>query len=96
MSRYLSLISFTDAGIRAINDSVGRADAFKQAVEAAGGTVQAMYWAVGSIDGAVIFEAPDEGTAASLVLHLSHDGFVRTNTMRVFDQTEIGAIVGSP
>lgn len=79
--------------MRGIGDSLGRADAFKQAVEAAGGKVHAVYWAVGDIDGAVIFEAPDETTATKLVLQLSHDGFVRTNTLRVFDETEFGDIV---
>jgi len=95
MARYLSLISFTDAGMCAISDSIGRAETFRQAVESAGGKVDAMYWAVGEIDGAVIFEAPDEETAAKLLLQLSQDGFVRTNTLRVYDQEEFRNIVAS-
>jgi uncharacterized protein with GYD domain len=90
MPRYLSLISFTDEGIRKVKDSVKRADAFKVKIEEAGGKVKGMYWAVGEFDGALISEAPDEGTANALLLSLGSAGFVRTRTLRLLDATEFG------
>ena len=84
MPRYLSLVNFTDQGVREIKDSIQRATAFRAAVEAAGGSVKDVYWGIGEADGAVIFDAPDEETAMSLLLQLTHGGFVRTRSMQVF------------
>lgn len=95
MPRYLSLISFTDQGIRAVDESIDRAEHFKSTVAEAGGQVEAIYWAVGDADGAVIFQAPDEATGAKLLLKLGHDGFVRTKTLRVYDSAEFQTIVSS-
>lgn len=95
MPRYLSLINFTDQGIRAVDESLNRAEHFKTSVAEAGGKVEAIYWAVGDADGAVIFDAPDEATGAKLLLKLGQDGFVRTNTLRVYDSAEFKAIVSS-
>ncbi len=52
-----------------------------------------MYWAVGAFDGCVVFEAPDEETAASLLLALGNAGNVRTQTMRLYDEAEFASIV---
>jgi uncharacterized protein with GYD domain len=93
MVRYMSLISFTDQGIREVDKSVARATKFRSAVEKAGGRVVQQYWAVGELDGCVVFEAPDENTAAALLLRLGRDDNVRTRTMRVFDANEFEAIV---
>ncbi len=92
MPRYLSLINFTDAGIREIKNSVKRAKSFRLAVEKAGGKVIGMYWAVGEFDGAVIFEAPAEATATALLLKLGSAGFVRSRTLRVIDSEEFAKI----
>ena len=93
MPSYLSLVNFTDEGIRDVKDSVQRASGFRSAVEAAGGSVRDIFWAVGEADGAAIFDAPDEETAVSLLLHLTHNGFVRTRTMRVFRTEEFEKIL---
>lgn len=95
MPRYLSLINFTDEGIRSVGKSLDRAEHFKAAVTAAGGNVEAVYWAVGDADGAVIFDAPDDATGAALLLKLGRDGFVRTKTLTIFDSTEFRALVSS-
>ncbi len=43
MATYISLISFTDQGIRNIKQSPERAQAFRDMVEKAGATVKAIY-----------------------------------------------------
>jgi uncharacterized protein with GYD domain len=88
MSRYLTLIQFTDQGIRDVKDSVSRASRFKKSIEAAGGRVLSMYWAIGEIDGAVLFEVPDDLTAAAVLLALGREGFVRTKSARIFEAAE--------
>ncbi len=93
MVRYLTLIKLTDKGVHEIANSVKRAAAFCNEVKAAGGKVTGQYWAIGHIDGAVVFETPDDDTAAKLLLQLAHGGFVRTQSARLFNAEEFQRIV---
>lgn len=93
MTRYLSLLTFTDQGIRDVKQTITRAEAFQGAVEAAGGKVLSQYWAVGDADGCVIFEAPDDSTASALLLSLGHKCNVRTKSMRVYDAKEFESVL---
>lgn len=92
MVRYITLISFTDNGIRDVSKSIQRAADFRSAVVAKGGKVLSQYWALGDIDGFVIFECPDDTTAAALILKLGRDDNVRTKTTRIFDSSEFETI----
>lgn len=94
MPRYLSLLTFTEQGISDVQQTVARAKEFDSEVQSAGGKLVAQYWATGESDGAIIFEAPDAETAASLLMALGKKGNVRTRTMQVYDADEIQAIVG--
>lgn len=94
MARFLTRIYFTEQGIKAVGKSTERADRFRNAVQGAGGKIEAMYWALGEFDGAVVFSAPDEQTAARLLVQLGQEGNVRTKTSQVFDAKEFGAIAG--
>ena len=95
MVRYLSLISFTDKGIRDVSKSLQRANDFRTQVESKGGKVLSQYWALGDIDGFVVFECPDDQTAASLMLKLGKEDNVRTKTSRVFNASEFESIAAS-
>ena len=64
MPRYLSLINFTDQGIRAVDESINRAEHFKASVAEAGGKVEAIYWAVGNADGGRAVRRAHEDRAA--------------------------------
>lgn len=88
MTRYLSLLSFTEQGLRDVQQSSERAQQFCQSVAAAGGRVLSQYWAVGEVDGCIIFEAPDDETAAALLLALGQLGNVRTRSLRIYDGAE--------
>jgi uncharacterized protein with GYD domain len=96
MARFLSLIEFTEQGIQAVDKSTQRAARFRSAVSAAGGSVEATYWALGEFDGAIIFQAPDQQTAARLLLQLGKEGNIRTKTLQVFDETEFTALAPKP
>ena len=93
MTRYLSLLSFAKQGLDDVARSPDRAHEFDAAVQAVGGKVIAQYWCLGEFDGVVIFEAPDEETATSLLLKLDQKGNVRTQTMRVYDEQEFKSIL---
>jgi uncharacterized protein with GYD domain len=93
MTRYISMLSFAARGIEEVAKSPQRAADFRQAVEKFGGQVVAQYWCMGSCDGVVIFEAPDEVTATSLLLKLDQLGNVKTQTLRAYDEAEFQAIL---
>lgn len=95
MTRFLSLLSFTEQGIRDVKQTIERANNFRKAVEAAGGRVLSQYWATGDADGCIVFEAPDDATATSLLLTLAQQGNVRTRTLTVYDEKEFAKILAS-
>lgn len=95
MVRYLSLLSYTSRGVDKVKDSTKRAKQFRTTVEDAGGRIISLYWSVGEFDGAVVFEAPDEQTAAALLLKLAQQGNVRTRSLRVYDEPEFADILGA-
>ena len=94
MATYIALIHFTDEGVRKIRDTRKRAAAFRDRAKKAGATVRNVYWTLGAYDGALVFEAPDDESATALMLGLSSEGFVQSETMRAFDETEIATILG--
>ncbi len=93
MATYIVLLDFTDQGIRNLQDSPHRADAFNAFADKAGVRVVGQYWTIGSHDGVLILEAPSEEKAASVLLHLGNTGNVRTTTLRAFDWAEAQGLI---
>ncbi|MFO0912999.1 MAG: GYD domain-containing protein [Pirellulales bacterium] len=89
----MSLLTFTDEGRKHIDQTVERAESFRQELEQAGGRLIGQYWTIGDVDGCVIFEAPNDETASALLVALSRKGNVSTRTLRVYDRQEILQIV---
>lgn len=93
MPAYLTLTNFTDQGIRNVKDTVERARAFEQALQAAGGRKIGIWWLLGQYDSMAIFEAPDDETATRVLLATGMQGNVRTTTLRCFSEEEMERIV---
>jgi uncharacterized protein with GYD domain len=93
MPHYVSLVNFTDQGIRNFSDSPKRAKAFEDMMGQLGGSVKDIYWTLGAYDLVVVTEAPDDETATAAAFKVSSQGNVRTTTLRAFDADEIRAIV---
>ena len=92
MAIYVSLVKFTDAGIKNIKDSPKRAQAFRAMAEKKGLKVRDIYWCVGRYDLITVTEGDDE--AATAVLLTSNSlGNVRTETMRAMDQETFSRIL---
>ena len=94
MPTYIALIDFTEQGVRNIQDTPKRADAFAATAKKLGVTVKDVYWTTGAHDGLLIVDAPDCKTAAALFLTLGQGGNVRTQTLRAFDRPEIESVLG--
>ncbi|HLF73090.1 MAG TPA: GYD domain-containing protein [Anaerolineales bacterium] len=93
MATYISLIKYTQQGIQNIKDSPARLDAAKKAFQGMGAEVKQFYLVMGQYDLVILFEAPDDETAAKLVLATGSLGNVSTQTMRAFTEDEFRKIV---
>ncbi len=93
MATYVVLLDFTERGIKNLQDSPHRADAFNELAEKAGARIVSQYWTMGSHDGVFIMESPSEERAASVLLRLAAGGNVRTTTLRAFDWTEAQELI---
>jgi uncharacterized protein with GYD domain len=94
MATFITTIKFTEQGIQNIRESPKRAAAFKSAAKKLGVKVTDIYWTLGSFDGVLMFDAPNDETATAAMLHLSSQGNVQTTTARAFDSSEIEKVIG--
>src|SRR3990167_8969248 len=94
MATFISLVNFTDQGIRAVKDSPDRFQAFKALGQTLGIEVKAVYWTVGSYDLVLIVEG-DEEAAISLLLKVGSLGNTRSQTLRGFSEQEMRKIIGN-
>ncbi len=94
MPTYVTLVRFTDQGIRNIKDSPKRAKAFRTLCEKLGGRVKDIYWTLGRYDIVTIVEVPDDVTMEALVYSLGSLGNVRTESLRAFTAQETSQAIG--
>ena len=94
MPTYVMLLSFTDQGIRNIQDSPKRSEAFKSTAKKAGATVKEVFWTLGQYDIVAIVEAPDDVTMTALGLATGKLGNVRTQTLRAFSAADMKNVLG--
>ena len=93
MATFITAIKFTQQGIKGIDETTKRAAALKAAAKKMGAKVTDIYWTMGDYDGVLIFEAPDDETATTLLLHLGASGDVHTSTVRAFTAAEMDKIL---
>jgi uncharacterized protein with GYD domain len=94
MAKYISLLSWTDQGIRNAKETVSRSNAARKAFESAGGKIIDIYWTLGQYDIVVISEIPDDESAYRLLLTLGMQGNVRTTTLQAVGEEEMTRILG--
>jgi uncharacterized protein with GYD domain len=95
MATYISLIKWTDQGIRNVKDVPKRIDASRELQRKHGAEMTAIYMTMGEYDVVSIVEAPDDETVAKILLALGSAGNVRTVTMKAFNEAELRQIIGS-
>jgi len=93
MATFVSLINWTDQGVKSFRESGKRADAFAELVGKSGGAVKAIYWTLGEYDLVAITEAPDAEAATAVLLQVGSLGNVRTTTMAGFDRDAFERII---
>jgi uncharacterized protein with GYD domain len=93
MPTYVTLLKWTDQGIRNVKETVARTQANREAIEKAGGRLIATYWTQGKYDVVAIAEWPDEESAMALLLQVGIAGNARTETLRAFTADEMQRIL---
>ena len=93
MPHYVTLMNWTEQGVKNVAQSVDRANAARAALAAQGVTLKEIYWTVGAYDVVCTVEAPDDATASAALLALAAQGNLRTTTLRAFTGEEFGDIL---
>jgi uncharacterized protein with GYD domain len=93
MPIYVSLVNWTEQGVKNFRDTVRRADDYRGLVEQRGGQVRQLLWTLGEYDLVVVTDFPDDETATTVLLQTVAGGNVRTKTMKAFDADQMSAII---
>ena len=93
MATCIVLANFTEHGIRSVEETTRRADAFRDLAKIFGISVKDIYWTLGRYDIITTIEVPDDVTVTALGLNLGEAGNIRTETPRAFSQADMGAIL---
>jgi uncharacterized protein with GYD domain len=93
MATYISLVQFTDKGIQAAKETTQRVAEWASKVQSSGVSIKQMYWTLGQYDQVCVFDAPDDQTAASVLLAADTLGNIRTQTLRAFTASEMEKIL---
>jgi uncharacterized protein with GYD domain len=90
---YVSLIQFTDQGIRNIKDTVKRGDAAMAEAQKLGMKITEEFWTMGAYDVVVMFDAPNDETMSAFMLKIGSLGNVKGQTLRAFRREEMENIL---
>jgi uncharacterized protein with GYD domain len=93
MPTYVTLMNWTDQGIRSAKDTVQRRDQADALAQKHGASIREVYWTVGPYDLVTVVEAPDDESATAMLLELGTAGNLRTTTLRAYDREEMSSIV---
>jgi uncharacterized protein with GYD domain len=93
MPRYVTLINWTDQGVKNYKDTVDRYESVQEAMRKVGASFVDIYWTTGAYDIVGIIEAPDGETAAAAILAAGGAGNIRTTTARAFTASEMKGII---
>jgi uncharacterized protein with GYD domain len=93
MAMYVSLLQFTDQGIRNIKDTIKRAEAATAEAKKMGAEVTEAIWTMGVYDVVLLLDAPDDETVSAFAAKLGSLGSVKTQTMRAFRREEMEKIL---
>lgn len=94
MKTYVSLINWTEQGIKNFRDTTQRAEDFTKLVENSGGRVRELVWTVGEYDMVCVADFPDDEAGVAALLRVGSLGNVRSNTLRAFGAEEMAGIIG--
>jgi uncharacterized protein with GYD domain len=93
MPHYVTLMRWTSQGVAGLPAWRERVEEGERTIEEAGGALIGVYVTLGRYDVVEIFEAPDDDTAAEILMKLQRHGAEHTETLRAFTRAEAEAII---
>jgi uncharacterized protein with GYD domain len=93
MPTYVSLLNWTEQGVKNFKETVDRYENAKEAMAQLGVTFTDVYWTVGPYDIVTVVEAPDDETATAALLNVAAQGNIRSTTLRAFSADEMRAVI---
>ena len=93
MPTYVTLMNWTDQGVRTANETVQRRDQADALARKHGASIEQVYWTVGPYDIVALVEAPDDESVTAMLLELGTGGNLRTTTLRAYDREEMSGII---
>lgn len=95
MATYVTLIRLTQKGVETIKKGPERLEIAKRTYRNAGAELKHFYFVLGNYDAVVIAEAPNDEAVARAVLTLTAAGYVRSETLRAFTETEYSRLIAT-
>jgi uncharacterized protein with GYD domain len=93
MPSYVTLINWTDQGVKNFKETVDRYEAAQEAMGKAGVSFKEIYWTVGPYDIVGIVEAPDDEAVTAALLSVAGQGNIRTTTLRALSPSEMRSVI---
>jgi uncharacterized protein with GYD domain len=93
MPTYVSLINWTDQGVKNFKDTVDRYEAAQKTMSEGGASFRDVYWTLGPYDIVSVIDAPDDETAMAALLSVAGQGNIRTTTLRAFNAEEMRGVI---
>lgn len=87
MPQYVSLVNWTEQGIKTVKESPKRVDAVTALAGKMGAKMQ-IFFTMGQFDLVALTEAPNDDVAMQLLLEIGRLGNVRTTTMKAWTPAE--------
>ena len=96
MPKFLIEANYTGEGVKGLakDKASGRRAAIEKLLSAAGGKLDAVYYALGGADVYVIADFPDHVSAAALSFTVCASGMVRTKTIQLLTVEEMDQALG--
>jgi len=92
MPHYISLVNWTEQGIKNVKESPKRVDAVNALASKLGAKMQ-LFFTMGEYDLVALTEAANDETAMQLLLEIGRLGNVRTTTMKAWTPADATKII---
>ncbi|MGH9269662.1 MAG: GYD domain-containing protein [Ilumatobacteraceae bacterium] len=93
MGTYISLVDWTEHGVKDVKSTIERLDSGLELAGSYGVTPLHTFWTVGPHDMVFIAEAPDDESITAYLLDVCSRGAIRTTTMRAFDRDGMSRVL---
>ena len=93
MTTYIILCTYTQTGLKTINESPERLDRARKIGARYQVEIKDFHLTMGQYDVVLLVEAPDDAAVAKFCLSVASAGAVHTTTLRAFDEAEYREVI---